>query len=556
MIRIPAASPRQSLRTALLLGLLAALVIAVFAGATDGDFVFDGGDFAGDPNLLRGLTPAGVRWAFTSNYMGHWIPLPLISHLLDVQLFGMRPGPMLTVNVLLHTLNTLLLCLVLFRMTGAIWRSAVVAALFAIHPFHVEAVVYTRADLISTLFGLLAIWAHLRYAQRPGVGRYLVIALWFAASLASKAILVTLPFLLLLLDYWPLNRTPGWRLAWEKIPLLLLASMASLTAFLMRKNAGAMSMADRYSLPTRVANAAASYLEYLRKTFWPSEFAVMYPHPGDTLPLWQPVLGGAVLLLVSAVAVLKRRTFPSLAVGWFWFVGTLVPVIGLVQVGEQAMADRYTYVPLIGLFIAAAWIVPRFGQKLPRFAASAAAGAAVAILAVIATRQIPYWKDSRSLYQHALDVAPDNWLMHANLAGLLLAAGEIDSALDHQRAVVRLRPDLAEARHNLALTLDARGLTEEAVARYRETLRMNSFHPRADYNLGLALLKLGRTAEAVPHLARAAWIHRDDVSIRLKLGEAYLMLGDRRQALEAFRQMVQLDPKNVLARWYLESIRP
>lgn len=540
-------------------GLLAA-VVAVYAGVQTFDYVFDDSFFiSGNPHVLRGVTLAGLRWSLTANVAGLWHPVTLWSHMLDVQLFGPVPAAHHLVNLLLHGLNVLTLFGVLRRLTGTLWRSALVAALFALHPLNVESVVWVaeRKNLLSTLFLLLALGAYARHAARPGARRFLPVLFWFALGLCSKPMLVTFPFALLLLDFWPLRRPWSRAILWEKVPLLALAVVVGVVTYRAQRDFGAMAIANREAFPlsVRCLNAVAAYGWYLLKTVWPSSLGVLYAHPGAALPLWKPLLSLTLLGLVTAAAGLWHRTRPALMVGWLWFLGTLVPVIGLVQVGEQGMADRYAYVPLIGLFVAAAWTFPSPDGTSRRRAAGLAAGAlALIVLAVVARVQTTHWRDNLTLYAQAVAVSPASWMMQANLGAELQKRGRLDEAIARFRELVRLRPDIPEARHNLAFALQMAGRREEAVAEFRETLRLNPAHPRADYNLGVALMKLGRAGEAVFHLHRATQVNPGHLNARLLLGEAWAAIGRRAEAREAFRQVLRLEPGNAAAVRHLETL--
>ncbi|HWR98908.1 MAG TPA: tetratricopeptide repeat protein [Candidatus Methanoperedens sp.] len=546
---IPPARPfRAPYRASTSLAALAltALVVAVYARVTTLGFVFDDSSFFDkNPFVRRGLTADGLRWALTANVAGIWHPLTLFSLMLDVELFGVVPAAHHAVNVVLHLLSTLVLFAVLERMTGATWRSAAVAALFAAHPLHVESVAWIaeRKDVLSTFCGLLALGAWTRYAERPGAARYLAALFLFLLSLAAKPMLVTLPFVLLLLDFWPLARRGGRPVFLEKVPLLLLSTIVSIVAVLTQRAHGAMSLAGAYALEARAANATVAAVAYLGKTVWPVGLAVMYPHPGTALPAWQGFSAAGFLALALAAALRFRRRSPWLLTGLLWFLGTLVPVIGLVQIGEQARADRYTYVPLIGLFLAAAWGVAPVAERLG-MRRLLAAGTLLAVLACgfLSARQLSYWQDNRTLYQHAVDVAPGSWMMHANLAAELLNAGEVENAALQMREVVRLKPQVAAAHNNLASVLERQGHAEEAAREYAETLRWDSLHPTADGRLGAVLLRLGRSQEALPHLERAVRIRPTDVEARISLGLALFSAGRMVEALAALQVARQLAP--------------
>ena len=539
--------------------LLIAGTLVVFWPAATFDFVFDDAFFLDtNPFVGHGLTLAGLRWSLTADVAGSWHPLTLWSHMLDVQFFGRKAGWHHLVNVALHCGNTLLLFGFLRRATGATWRSALVAALFAVHPLHVESVAWVaeRKDVLSTFFLLLALGAYARYAARPKLSRYLLVVLWFVLGLCSKPMLVTLPFVLLLLDFWPLGRllnesqrgrgpaasTPGQsrisrrsslpppetspshhlsaqhvlpgssdlskglRVVAEKVPLLALSAAASVATYFAQRNFGAMAIANREPFPlgVRTLNALAAYGGYLQKTLWPAKLGVLYQHPGAALPLWQPLLSLAVIALITPLALRQRRARPSLAVGWLWFLGTLVPVIGLVQVGEQALADRYTYVPLVGLFLIVAWnetaLVGAWRRRTGWLAAAAVL--TLALLMVVSGLQLRHWRNNLSLYERAVAVSPESWMMQANLGAELQGLGRLDEAILHYRALVGLRPDIPDAHNNLAFALLMAGRREEAVVEFRETLRLNPSHLRAANNLGVALTKLGR-----PDEARDAFLH-------------------------------------------------
>jgi hypothetical protein len=443
-------------RTILLLGTaLALLTLAAWLPTLRNGFVNldDGLYVTGNPHVRQGLTRESLAWAMTANVANNWHPLTLLSHLLDVQLFGLDPAGHHATSLLLHLANVLLLFAVLTKMTGAPGRSAAVAALFAVHPAHVESVAWVaeRKDMLSALFWLLAMGAYERYARRPSPGRYLLVALAMALGLAAKPMVVTLPFALLLLDVWPLERLQlGWkRLIIEKLPLLALSAASSLIT--LRYQRTSLAPLDVLPWSFRLAGAAVSYAAYLGKLLLPRNLAVFYPVPLE-IPAWE-ILGAVTLLAaITAVSVWKARRAPWLLVGWLWFLGTLVPVIGLVQVGRQAMADRYTYLPSIGLFLAIVWgIWELAGER--RVLLATAAAAVIALLAVGTWRQANYWKDSDALYRHALAVTHGNYLAHLGLAKALAAERDWNGAAEQYRAALALRPGLVEARSGLEAAL-------------------------------------------------------------------------------------------------------
>jgi len=414
----------------------------IYSQVQDHEFVsFDDPIYIQNPNVKAGFTSESVKWAFTTMNSEDWHPMTWLSHMLDYQLYGLHPKGHYLTNLFLHISSVLILFIVLLRMTGALWQSGFVAAMFALHPLNVESVAWIaeRKNVLSTLFWLLTMWAYIHYAEKPTVKRYGLVFLFFTLGLMSKPMLVTLPFVLLLLDYWPLRRlkfeqerggneisekntarrSEVFRLVLEKIPLFLLTTGLSIVTFLAEKSTGAI--AENLTFSTRLTNAMVSYLEYLGKMIWPSGLSILYPHPGNALPVWQGILCGMVLVGITIISIRLIRKVPYFAVGWFWYLGTLVPVIGIVQVGGQAMADRYAYVPLIGIFIIAAWGVPeliskwRYKEKV----LSISVGIIIPTLLVTTWWQVSHWKNSITIYKHAIRVTdkkyPNLALIHNNL---------------------------------------------------------------------------------------------------------------------------------------------
>jgi Flp pilus assembly protein TadD len=518
-----------------------------------------------NPQVRAGLTWDGVAWAFTSLQVSNWHPLTWLSHMADVQVFGLDAGAHHLVNVALHALNAALLFLVLARMTGAAGRSFVVAALFAVHPLHVESVAWIaeRKDVLSTLFGILALGAWTAYARGPALGRYLLVVLLFAASLMAKPMWVTLPCLLLLLDAWPLQRLEGSpidpdpepseaprfplrRLLLEKVPLLALSVASSAVTVVAQHRGGAV--ADlQLGLGARLGNAAVSYASYLLKAFWPSPLAVFYPHPKDGLAAWQ--VAGALVLLggVTAAVVWRARRLPWLALGWFWFLGTLVPVIGVVQVGAQAMADRYTYLPAVGLFVAVAWLGHRLaGERHVAMAAAAAAAGLVAFSAVT-WRQIGLWSNHEVLFEHALAVTPDNALAHGVLSQGLRNQGKLEKALLHAREAVRLDP--ASARHWQNLGVSLRDLRMHAEARdaFRRAIDVDPGYAIAWANLGQAELDLGNLQGAMAAAGEAMRLAPREAQGLYVIGLVQLATGQVDGAVRLLGEAVRLKPDYVAA---------
>ncbi|HWR97009.1 MAG TPA: tetratricopeptide repeat protein [Candidatus Methanoperedens sp.] len=496
-------------RTLAVLLALAALVLIAFSPVLRNEFVGidDGTYILENPHVARGLTVPGAVWAFTNRgYAMNWHPLTWLSHMLDVSLFGLAPRGHHAVNLLLHLLNALLLFLVLGRWTGAFWRSALVAALFAVHPLHVESVAWAseRKDVLSALFFLLTLGAYRGYVGRPGGLRYLAVAGCLTLGLLSKQMLVTLPFLLLVLDVWPLGRLRGPLRArslapvvLEKLPLAALSAIFSLVVYLIQTEGGAHASLPGLTLPVRAANALMSYAAYLAKTVWPHELIVFYPHPRALPGLGPALLAAGALLGLSLAAALGLRRRPWLAAGWLWYLGTLVPVIGLVQVGRQALADRYTYVPLVGVFIAASWgLAAAVRGRRQRLIAGVAAGAILLALTAASREQVRLWRDGKTLFGHAVAVDPRSSLAHHNLANVLLKEGHTQEAIEHYRQVTRLLPEYAEAYVGLGVASGVLGLLEEEASWYRQALAVDPRNYKALVNLGAAYRDLGRLQEA------------------------------------------------------------
>jgi Tfp pilus assembly protein PilF len=515
-----------------------------------------------NPHLQAGLSLEGITWAFTSKRAGNWHPLTWLSHMLDIQVYGMDPGRHHLTNVLFHIMNTLLLFLVFRRMTGALWRSAFIAALFALHPLHVESVAWVaeRKDVLSTFFWMLTMGAYVLYVEHPGINRYLLVLLFFILGLMAKPMLVTLPFVLLLIDYWPLNRFQfgqssgggskkqrplALRLVWEKIPLFALAAASSVVTLIVQQNGGAVSSFSAYPLNIRLANAMVSYVGYIGKMVWPSNLAVLYPHPGS-LPTWQ--IGGAFLFLVfTFFAVIRAvRRQPWFAVGWLWFIGTLIPVIGLVQVGSQAMADRYTYVPLIGIFIIVAWGLPELvsGWRYRKVAISTMAVACLSILMATTWLQIRHWKNSIILFERALAVTDNNYVIHNNLGVAFFLQRKVDKAIDQFRESMKINPGFVDARINLAIALANKGKMDEAIGYFSEALKINPDCDKAHINLGVALEKLGRTADAIHHYSEALRINSELDEAHNNLGVALASQGKLDKAIDHYFEALRINPRS------------
>ena len=510
----------------------------VFWTARENEFVhFDDPIYVTEnPHVQKGITPETISWAFTTRYANFWHPLTWLSHALDCQLFGLNPAGHHLSAVLWHTANAALLFWVLWAMTGARWRSAVVAALFALHPLHVESVAWVseRKDLVSTFFWLLTMLAYTRYVEltRPGAAAkprrkwYALALVFFVLGMMAKPMLVTLPFVLLLLDVWPYRRwqpgvasgeiktstVPLSRLVVEKLPYFAVAAIASFVAFSAQKEGGALPSFGTVPLESRLANALVSYARYLGKTVFPVDLAVPYPFQA-----WSgaQIAGAAVLLLaVSVAAVMLTRKAPWLAVGWFWYVGTLVPVIGLVQIGEFSMADRYTYVPLIGVFIAVAWGLERLtcDKPTPRKALALVALFALFGCVVLTRQQIRVWRNTETLFTHAIRVTPENYLAHYNLGRNLIARGRAEEALVQFEKALQIRPTNIDACNNIAGTYAAMGKMDRALEYLKKGAVLDPNNADIHYNLGFILHKQGHIADAMRHYREAIRLRSDYIS--------------------------------------------
>jgi hypothetical protein len=467
-----------------------------FIDLDDGEYVFH------NPNIQAGLTFKTINWAFTTGHEANWHPLTWLSHALDWQMFGSNAGGHHLVNLFFHIANALLLFWVLKYSTGAIWQSAFVAALFALHPLHVESVAWVaeRKDVLSAFFWLLTMWAYVFYARKPGIARYLPVILFFALGLMAKPMLVTLPFVLLLLDYWPLNRFESKRsilyLFVEKIPLFVMVIASSIVTFIVQKQGGTMRIAQDYNFPVRAANAFISYMQYIFKTIYPAGLSYFYLHPGPNVSFFYAVLSAVFLLSVTFLVLRYAKNHRYMAVGWLWFLGTLVPVIGFVQVGIQAMADRYSYIPLTGLFIIAAWGLPELLAKWPhrKIAIWISSLTVLFVLTLLTYFQAGYWKDSITLYQHAMKVTGANWKVNMDLAQTLLRQGRFDESIRCAEESVKLNPDCTDAINVLGVVYYYAGKTDQAVAQFKRALQIDPKCSDAAKNLNIILAKKSQTA--------------------------------------------------------------
>jgi tetratricopeptide (TPR) repeat protein len=545
--------------------ILVGAVLLAYASVLSAEFVnYDDQAYVTENRRVSGGLRAGnVAWALTAFEAGNWHPLTWISHMADCEAYALRPRGHHATNLALHALASVLAFLVTRRLTGKTGPSAVVAGLFALHPLNVESVAWVseRKNVLSTVFWLLTMGAYASYARRPGPGRYLAVALFLALGLLAKPMVVTLPCVLLLLDVWPLRRvvlgapdTPARlrALVLEKLPLLGLSVLSSLLTVGAQRAGGAVTSLDAIPLSERIPNAVVAYVAYLWKMLWPARLAVFYPHPGAGLAWSRVALCALLLLLVSALVWRQASRRPYLLVGWLWYLGTLVPVIGIVQVGSQAMADRYAYVPLLGIFLMLAFLADEAAGGARR-ALGAAALLLLAVLGVLTARQARFWHDSRSLFEHALRVTEKNYVAETNLG--LVYAKELrwEEAIASFRRALAIRPSHAEARANLGVALAKTGKVEDAIPQLERALKIDPASSLTHANLGLALR--GRDMpRALEHMRRAVELKPDFMEARLNLGAALLDAGKADEAQAAFEAALEIDPGSAPAHLRLGSI--
>lgn len=559
--------------------LLVGIVWAVFGQTLLHEFVYDDSDYVYEnPRITHGLTLDGIQWAFTHVHANNWHPLTTVSHMLDCQLYGLQPGGHHSTNVLLHAVTTILLFLALWQLTGTCWPSAFVAALFAIHPLHVESVAWVaeRKDVLSGVFFALILWTYARYVRSPGSshGRYMLVLALFALGLMCKPTLVTVPFVLLLLDYWPLRRFatrsltsqssrsarnhradrrddsptrgghhPIQYLLVEKLPFLVLAAASSLATLLAQ--GAAVTTTRQLTLGDRVGNALVSYVTYLGQMIWPAGLAVFYPYPEGNMA--QAILALLVLLIMSVVFFLWRGTYPYLLIGWFWFLGMLVPMIGLVQVGAQARADRYTYLSQIGLYLLVTWGVMELSARWRR-RLDALVAMALLIVAGLGARsyfQTSYWMNSETLWRQTLAHTSNNYVAYNNLGRALTLAGRLDEAVVNFRKALEICGAVcADVHNNLGHALSRKGEWAEAISAYRTAIQTWPNGPNAhnNNNLGISLAKAGQTDEAIEQFNEALRIDGNYPDAHRNLAVLLLQLGRRDEAVAHFRETLRLDP--------------
>jgi len=549
-------------------------------------------------NIKAGLTKESIVWAFSTSYASNWHPVTWLSHMLDYEFYGLEPFGHHLTSLLFHIINTLLLFGVLLKMTGALWRSGLVSVLFALHPLNVESVAWVseRKNVLSTFFLLLTLWAYVKYVDKKNARNYLLVVLFLVLGLMSKPMLVTLPFVLLLLDFWPLKRfgevRPA-RLIFEKVPLFILLIGSCVATFIAQKSGGAIRSSEFSSLYFRIANALVSYFEYLRNMLWPSGLSVFYPHPGNALPIWKPLACTIVLVVVTIWVVKEIRRAPYLAVGWFWYLGTLVPVIGIVQVGEQAMADRYTYVPLIGIFIAIAWSLPEQIKTGKEKLLPILSGIVISLLIALTWIQVSHWKNSITLFKHAINVTDTKYLgvatIHAflgdayhregelgiaisefkksldldpanlyslnNLAATLAEQGNLKEGLSYAQKLSRLQPDYTPGLITMGNILEETGKLDQAQIYYEQVLELDSDSFENYLNLANILYRKGNLEGAIPHYKKVIILNPNLLEAHYNLGNIFGQLGQPIDAKKEFEQAIRCDEKQPMPHYGLGLIQ-
>ena len=561
------------IRRAVLPLLLLLIVVAAFWPVMENGFINldDPGYIFRNVHVTSGLSVQNTEWALLAMEMQNWHPLTWLSHQADAEMFGLNPAGHHFTSLLLHACSTVLLFLFLYRATGAYWQSGFVAALFGIHPLHVESVAWAaeRKDVLSGLFWMLTLLAYARYVARPQAARYGLVVTMFLFGLLAKPMLVTLPFVLLLLDYWPFERVlvqesvrPGRcppaslaRAGLEKVPLLALAAASSIITVYAQRGGGAISTLGEVPATLRVSNAVVSGMSYVVKMFWPTNLSILYPLD-VSLPAWKIAGSALILLSCSYLAIRLAKRHPYLCVGWFWYLGTLIPVIGIVHVGSQAMADRYTYLPLIGLFVMIAFGVPTLLARFRHRTQVLAAAGAVTLLpcAYLTHARIADWRDDMSIFTQALRVTERNLVVHYNLGVALAEKGRNDEAVAQYLEAIRINPDFAEGYYSLGNQMMQATNDDEALRLYREAIRLNPSHAAAHNNAGLVLERLGRNAEAIVQLQQAVGLSPGGTGMRYNLAMALFRAGRREEAAQQCVEVLRAEPDHRQARMMLEYI--
>lgn len=567
--------------------LIAVTIIAYEPVRHNGFVTLDDNEYVVEnTHIKQGLTLETLKWAFTGTHFYMWHPLTTLSYLVEYEFFGINAlGDHLT-NLVLHIINALLLFWILKKMTGAFWPSAFAAAVFAVHPLQVESVAWAceRKSVLSGLFWLLTIAAYIRYAGKPKAARYIILLLVYGLCILTKPTVVVVPFVLLLLDFWPLrriNRSTAGGAIIEKIPLFFLAAFLSVVTILAQKSGGAIRTTPYFAFEFRLANAIVSYSRYLIKLVYPVNLAVFYPHPGTKIALWQPLLALAVLAAVTGTVFYFGRRYRYLITGWLWYVGTLVPVIGLVQSGDQAMADRYMYLPVVGPLIMIAWTMSETVRKrrYRRSVLFVISGVVLFVLIIITRNQVRCWQNDFTLFGHAIDVTKNNDSMHYsiayafqqtgqfekaiehyedavrieprdyrsmnNLAVLLLMQGKTDEALKFLEKAVQLNNHFTDAINNLGLALREKGRTDEAMEKWQQVLALEPGQPNAHYNIAVTMLHNGKYSQAIEHFNKTLEKKKDSAEVYNYLGTAYTALGQFKAAIDSYNEALKLSPDDI-----------
>lgn len=550
---------------------LVMIVAFIFGQTLRHDFInFDDNLYVTEnPHVLNGLNWADIKWAFTTQHTGYSHPITWLSHQLDCQLYGTWAGGHHLTSICIHAINAILLFLLLFRTTGSFWSSAFVAELFAIHPLHIESVAWIaeRKDVLSALFFFLTLHAFVSYVVKPTVGRYLLTFCLYLLGILSKPMLVTLPFLLLLLDYWPLRRlsllatgdvrgsSNLGKLILEKLPLVLIAVLWSVVTFAMQKGAGALVESAHVQFSHRLANAVASYGMYVWNTFWPHDLALFYPYP-RTVRVKTVIISAVLIAFVSVACFGRRRSSPYFLTGWLWFLGMLVPVIGLIQVGGQSRADRYTYLPQIGLFLLITWGAIELVRKWQRGHEILIAGAVLVIIALTVDSyfETSFWRDSERLWNRTLTNTSKNHVAQNNFGNALMDKGELDDAIIHFRESVEIFPDYPEAHNNLGVALAGKDHFNEAIASYRVATRLRPRYAEAHNNLAISLARSTQTEEAVTEFQEALRIDNDLLDGHYNFGVLLAQLGRRDEATAQFKEVLRLKPGDPEATEQLQQL--
>jgi len=543
--------------------LIVIITSLVYFQAIHFDFVNydDDGYVYQNPLVKSGISIKGIFEAFSEMYKANWIPLTLISYMMDTEIFGVSPIGYHFTNIFFHILNSVLVFFFFKISTGHLWSGFVVAMLFAIHPLHVESVVWIseRKDVLSTFFGICALIMYVRYATQKDLKKYLAVFLLFLCSLMSKPMLVTLPLVFFLLDFWPIHRMPSKQisenfrnilmLVFEKLPFFILSLIFSIIAILSQKSGGTVGTITEFPLSVRLMNSIVSYTEYIFKAVWPTNLAVIYPYQPD-IRISRIIISILVLFVITCAVIYWNKKNPALLVGWSWFLITLLPVIGLIQVGTQAMADRYTYVPLIGLFIVAVWgiqyLILKF--RLNKRIVGMATATIILTFSIMTLNQITIWKNSATLFKHALSVTHDNWVAHLNYGEALLEQGQVEEAIGQYKKALEIKPNFELAYLNIGAVFAKKGQADHAIAYYQKALAIRQNQPMAWLNLGNAYFRKGVPDKAIFYYETALSFKPDFAEAYCGLGAVMAGRGELEKAHQAFLQALDIDPGSISAR--------